>query len=120
MSNYSRGADFERAVVKHLEKEGYLAFRCAGSKGNSKVDVIAIPPISIPFSALWQAQVDENHLRGLLIQCKISGAISKFEQKQLSEAAEKYGFCAIIAKKAEDKKGEIVLEFCKDGGTAKT
>lgn len=120
MSKYSRGADFERAVVKHLEKEGYLAFRCAGSKGNSKVDVIAIPPISIPFSALWQAQVDENHLRGLLIQCKISGAISKFEQKQLSEAAEKYGFCAIIAKKAEDKKGEIVLEFCKDGGTAKT
>lgn len=117
MSNYSRGANFERAVIKHLEKQGYLAFRCAGSKGNSKVDVIAIPPINTSlFAALWQAQVDENHQRGLLIQCKISGVISKFEQKQISEAAEKYGFCGVIAKKGEDKKGEIVLEFAENGG----
>ena len=33
MSNYSKGANYERAVKKELEKEGYSVIRSAGSHG---------------------------------------------------------------------------------------
>lgn len=40
MTNYARGADFERKVQAHLESEGYVTVRSAGSKG--AVDVVAL------------------------------------------------------------------------------
>ena len=95
MSKYSRGADFERAVVKYLEKEGYLAFRCAGSKGNQKIDVIAIPPHPFPLPSNPKYVTDAT----LLIQCKLSGAISNSEKKILYEAAINFHCIPILASK---------------------
>ena len=40
MSNYSRGADLERALVRHLRSQGWEAARSASSK--SAVDVWAV------------------------------------------------------------------------------
>lgn len=87
MTNYSRGADFERAVVKHLEQQGYLAFRCAGSKGAKKVDVVCIVPNK------------KTHL----IQCKLSGIVSKFEKEQLKIAAKGFGCLPVLASKENGK-----------------
>ena len=39
MSNYSRGANFERRLVKHLRSQGMRAHRTAGS--HTPIDVIA-------------------------------------------------------------------------------
>ena len=95
MSKYSRGADFERAVVKHLKKEGYLAFRCAGSKGNQKTDVIAIPPHPFPLPSNPKYVTDAT----LLIQCKLSGRISNSEKDILSKAAIVFHCIPILASK---------------------
>jgi Holliday junction resolvase len=106
VSKYSKGADFERAVVKHLEKLDYVAFRCAGSKGNSKVDIIAFTPVGIPYYSVVEDA--EQPYRPHLIQSKTSGIISKFEKKRLKEAAEKYGCIPVLASKGED--GKIKFE----------
>lgn len=100
MSKYSRGADFERAVVKHLEKEGYLAFRCAGSKGNSKVDVIAI------------ARDEKGFMKTHLIQCKLNGAISKSEKRTICQAAAEFLCIPILASKTN---GSLHLDVIKEG-----
>jgi Holliday junction resolvase len=39
MTQYSRGADFERKVKADLQKQGWFAYRIAGSRG--PVDVLA-------------------------------------------------------------------------------
>ncbi len=108
MSQYSRGADFERVVVKHLEKQGYLSFRCAGSKGASKVDVIALSAIGIPYHSVVEV---EDPYRPLLIQCKLSGVVSEYELKQLKEAAEKFGCLPLLVSKVA---GKIKFEAIQD------
>lgn len=42
MTNYSRGAAYERKVKKEYEEAGFLVIRSAGSKG--PVDLVAIYP----------------------------------------------------------------------------
>ncbi len=42
MSNYSNGAELERAAKKSLEADGYYVIRSAGSKGLA--DLIALKP----------------------------------------------------------------------------
>lgn len=44
MSQYARGANFERELINLLEANGYSCLRGAGSKGkifNEKVDIVA-------------------------------------------------------------------------------
>jgi len=53
MTNYQRGAAFERATVTALSGIGYVAGRFAGSKSDMGADVIAL-----------------GHKRILLVQCK--------------------------------------------------
>ena len=102
VSNYETGANFERKVVKLLESKGYLAVRCAGSKGPSKIAIVAIP-------ALLGDQFRTEDIQ--LIQCKASGTASQFEKEQLTNAAQKYGCVALIASK--DKDGQIIFDLCK-------
>lgn len=111
MSNYSRGANFERAVVKHLEKRGYLAFRCAGSKGNSKVDVVAFAPKpEFYFSAKNFYPVYGCDGDNILIQCKLSGAIFKSEREILINAAERFDCIPILANKCNSSLNLDVIE----------
>ena len=72
MSNYRRGADFERAVRAHLAENGYEVIRSAGSK--TKVDLVAIKTgdLLLIQCKLPNSQVssgDWNKLRTLARQC---------------------------------------------------
>lgn len=60
---YEKGTRFEGKVRDDLEALGYSVIRAAGSKGDSKIDLVAFHP--------EQPQ--------LLIQCKADGKISKKE-----------------------------------------
>ena len=117
MSKYSRGADFERAVVKHLENRGYLAFRCAGSKGNSKVDVVAFAPKpKFYFSGKNFYPIFGCDGGNILIQCKLSGVISKSEQETLNNAAKRFDCIPILASKIN---GSLHLDVIKEGDIKK-
>ena len=66
MTNYRRGADFERRVCKYFDKQGYFTVRSAGS--HSPIDLVAIKAGEVK-----------------LIQCKIDGVLSLAEREQLQE-----------------------------------
>jgi Holliday junction resolvase-like predicted endonuclease len=69
VSGYRNGADLERAVKHDLEDNGYLlVIKSGGSKG--KVDVIAMKPGEI-----------------VLVQCKLSGAMSPADRVNLRKLA---------------------------------
>lgn len=61
MSQYSGGADLERAAKKTLEDNGYYVIRSAGSKG--AVDLAALKPGELVF-----------------VQCKTDGRIGPAER----------------------------------------
>lgn len=75
MSHYARGTRFEHKVRDHLMALGYSVLRAAGSKGDSKVDLVAFHP----------------YRPMLLIQCKIDGKISVAEWNRVREVAGWYG-----------------------------
>ena len=68
MSQYRRGADFERAVRLALQTDGYTVVRSAGSK--SKIDLLAIKPGQC-----------------LFIQCKTNGLCPPAERIELRRLA---------------------------------
>jgi Holliday junction resolvase len=72
MSNYSRGADFERRVQKYFEKAGFFTIRSAGS--HSLIDLVAMKGGEVQ-----------------LIQCKTDGALLVAERQQLKELAKDTG-----------------------------
>lgn len=65
MSNYSRGANFERRVRKHLEEQGWVVFRSAGS--HSPADLIALKTGEV-----------------MLVQCQLDKGFSLAKRNQLA------------------------------------
>lgn len=84
MSNYSRGANFERRVQKYLEKAGYFVIRSAGS--HSLIDLVALKGGEVQ-----------------LIQCKTDGALSVAERQQLQELRKDSG-CLVFLVSRQGKK----------------
>lgn len=84
MTQYSKGANFERAIKHDLELEGYLTLRSAGSRG--PVDLIAIDA--------------DGH--AILIQCKLNGTISKKQRAELVSLARKHHSAACVVSKGEE------------------
>ncbi len=83
MTHYSRGRNFEWTVRDHLAENGYSVMRMAGSKGNAKVDLVAIKPG-----------------QQLYIQCKTSaGALGPDEWDRLVEVASWVGAIPVLAAK---------------------
>ena len=78
MTNYARGADFEREIRTDLTKNGWYAVRSAGSHG--AVDVLAF-----------------NRGLALFVQAKRNGAFPPGERKSLLEIATKHGACPVLA-----------------------
>lgn len=78
MTQYARGAVFERKVAGLLADDGYLVVRAAGSHGHA--DLVA----------LKAGQV-------VLVQCKTSGALPPGEWNPFYEAAERVGAVALLA-----------------------
>ena len=75
---YVKGANFERAVVKHLRDLDLIAYRSAGSHGPADV-------IAIYCGNVW------------LIQCKTNGKISTKERDKLCAEARQAGCPPILA-----------------------
>lgn len=87
-TNYQRGADFERAVVRDLEGHGYKAIRSAGS--HKPADVVAM-------------------LSGetFVIQCKRDGVLRPDEWNKFWEWALAAGATPILARKGPRGSGII-------------
>lgn len=81
MTNYARGANFERQVKADLEGRGYFVIRAAGSHGI--VDLVAFPP----------SPIDDP----LFIQCKINGKISPDDRAELYRVARRTGCWPVMA-----------------------
>ncbi len=71
MAQYHRGATFERTVIEHLEGFGWASVRAAGSKGDTKSDIVSFHPTGLI----------------MLVQCKLNGIISAEEWNRIHEIA---------------------------------
>lgn len=80
MTAYATGRRFEGKVRNHLRDNGYTVIRAAGSKGDSKVDLVALKP--------GQA---------LFIQCKADGALPPAEWDRLFDVAGWVGALPVLA-----------------------
>lgn len=70
MSAYSKGRQFEWDIRDHLADNGYSVLRMAGSKGDAKVDLVAVKPGQL-----------------LFVQAKRDGALPPAEWDRLVEVA---------------------------------
>lgn len=77
MTNYSRGAAFERKIKKEYESLGLLVIRSAGSRGPADLVVVGAK------GETW------------LIQCKLRKP-TKREREAAKAAAKKYGIAISI------------------------
>lgn len=96
-TNYSRGADFERRVMKLLEDRGYFCVRSAGSHG--AVDIVAMRGPVMGGPPGWR----------LLIQCKRHGVISPADRAQFVELAQSLYCAPVLARMPKGKKRGIEL-----------
>jgi len=81
MSNYTRGAYFERSVMKQLTALGFYCVRSAGSHG--VFDIIALLSGAMP----------------LMIQCKTDGRVDPEERASLWRESIKAGAWAVRARR---------------------
>ncbi len=79
MSQYARGARFERAAKAHLESAGYVVIRAAGSHGEA--DLVALRAGGSP----------------LLVSCRINGKLGPLEREALHDAAKRAGGYPVLA-----------------------
>lgn len=83
MSHYAAGRRFEWQVRDDLADNGYIIVRAAGSKGDAKVDLIAIKPGQL-----------------LFVQCKsTAGALGPAEWDRLVEVSAMVGAVPVLAAK---------------------
>jgi Holliday junction resolvase len=84
MTQYSRGADFERKVKADLQANGYFVVRAAGSHG--PVDLTAQAPGPI---VVW-------------VQCKRDGKMSLVDRRALVQLSYAFHATPILAFKDDD------------------
>lgn len=81
MSLYAKGRRYEWKVRDHLHEAGFTVVRAAGSKGDSKIDLIALHPDG----------------RVLFVQCKKDGFLPPGEWNRLVEVARWSGALPVVA-----------------------
>ena len=98
VTNYKRGADFERRAQKFLERIGYAVVRSAGS--HSPADLVAM-----------------RHGEMVCVQCKRDGKLPPKEWNDFWEFCELAGALPVMAKVGPQGKGVVynVLTSRKDG-----
>lgn len=94
MTNYSRGANFERRVKKHLESKGWACFRSAGS--HSPADLICHLGVS-------------GVCIVLLVQCQLDKNFSASKKRELVELARKINAHPLLCWR--DDKNKIQFEY---------
>lgn len=92
MSQYRRGAEFERATRHALEADGYEVIRSAGSKG--KVDLVAFKTGQI-----------------LFIQNKLNGLCAPAERSRLRELAAMVGALPIVAYSHKEGRAAATVRY---------
>lgn len=97
MSNYSRGASFERKVASDLEAFGYVTVRSAGS--HSPADVLATRR-SLLGVVYGVAEV-------VAVQCKTNGRLDPDEWNEFWEWCAKGGALPILAQRGAKGHGVI-------------
>lgn len=80
MTAYGTGRRFEWKVRDHLAENGFEVIRAAGSKGGSKIDLLALKPGQAVF-----------------VQCKSDGKIGPAEWDRLVEVAGWVGAVPVLA-----------------------
>jgi len=90
MSRYAQGTRFEHKVRDVLTENGYEVVRAAGSKGSSKVDLIAFKPGEL-----------------LFIQCKRTGLIGPSEWNKVVEVASWVGALPLVASNGHLGRGVV-------------
>jgi Holliday junction resolvase len=80
VTQYAKGTRFEHKVRDDLIANGYEVMRAAGSKGSTKIDLIAMKPGQI-----------------LFIQCKSNGTLPPAEWDRVHEVAGWVGAVALLA-----------------------
>jgi hypothetical protein len=81
LNRYAKGARFEHKVMDHLVDLGYSCIRAAGSKGDTKIDIVAFKE-GFPI---------------MLIQAKTDGKISKAEWDRVLQVSQWYGHGLCVA-----------------------
>jgi len=94
MTGYAVGTRFEHKTRDHLVANGYEVIRAAGSKGSSKIDLVAIKPGQT-----------------LFIQCKRDGTLPPQEWDRLVEVASWVGALPILAANGLFGRGVIYLRL---------
>jgi Holliday junction resolvase len=84
LTQYSRGADFERKVKADLQKHGWFAYRIAGSRG--PVDVLAHDPGGTVVN----------------IQCKLNGVMGIQGRRDFEHYSKAGNALPILAFKDDD------------------
>lgn len=84
-SHYQRGTAFERQVREDLRERGYTVIRAAGSKGDSKVDLVAISGTA-------------RHPL-VFLQCKLDGKLGPAERTRIRQVSLWAGALAVVAGK---------------------
>ena len=79
-NRYATGTRFEHKTRDDLISNGYEVIRAAGSKGSTKVDLVAVKPGSLIF-----------------IQCKATGTLPPAEWDRLVEVAGWVGAVPVLA-----------------------
>jgi Holliday junction resolvase len=69
MTRYSRGADFERKVKKHLERHGWSVTRAAGSRGPWDLDAKAPGPVCAYIQCKRDAKLSKQDRSKLILHC---------------------------------------------------
>ena len=99
MTNYSRGANFERRVKKHMEDAGWICFRSAGS--HSPADLVCLKAIP-PIRGLSRMGL------GLLIQCQLDKGFNKNKKEGLIDLSIATGAFPLLCWRDKSK---IMFEY---------
>lgn len=89
-NHYGKGTRFEHKTRDDLTANGYDVMRAAGSKGSTKVDLIAVKPGQL-----------------LFIQCKATGTLPPAEWDRIVEVAAWVGAVPLLAANGPNGRGVL-------------
>jgi Holliday junction resolvase len=94
VTRYETGRRFEYRVREYLVDNGYTVVRAAGSKGNSKIDLVAIKPGQL-----------------LFVQAKSSGSLPPSEWDRITEVARWVDAIPLLAQAGPHRRGIVLTEL---------
>lgn len=110
-THYDQGRRFEWKVRDDLASRGFTVLRMAGSKGEAKVDLVAVRPGRHPHPGSDIIQHCSCHSEHLWIQCKRTGNLPPAEWNQLRYWAAFANTTPILAENGKNGRGVTYYEL---------